>query len=681
MDRTSTAAALAAALALLSSCAPAPEAPAGPRDGARPSSTRVVATFTGELDAAAGTLTLRPEAPQQSSALSVVPVVQDGTPGTNPPDTVELVTEAAQERGLGCGALDSFDGDVRLRSFFASKQLRNVHVELVAIGGTGHEACNSAPEVPGASAQYGLWSYGQLAPAGSVPDASAVARWSFRLPDRTAFTFRGRVLADVVAPTCDLAFPNPPAVPVQAGAYAIVAADLGGDGVTDLVVANSTNASVSVAKGAGRGRFEPSVRLAAPGLTPYAVAVADVNGDARPDILLADNGGRLGRFLQAADGTFGAYAYWSSGSGARALAVADLDGDGDADVAVANSSASTLGLFANDGAGGFGTVIPISLVGANPYAVAAGDVDGDGVRDLVVASPGTSSVMVLHNAGWGSPLSGTSFAPAVSYPNGSPAQPAQALALGDLDADGDLDLAVLSTTSSNVTVLLNDGAGAFSPGERHAPAAGLRALAAGDVTGDGVADVVAVSSTLDEAFLLRGVGGASFAAATALEVGDSPYGVAIADLNGDGAAELLTANNLGGDASVLLGRAGGPRSFDAYALPVGKDVVAADLDGDGDLDFVASENTGIRPFLATGGFALAPQPLLTAGSAPEALAAGDLDGDADVDVVVANVTSHNLSVFRNLGGASFSAGRQLPHRRRDRGRPSRRVRAASRSWT
>ncbi|BDG05665.1 Ig-like domain-containing protein [Anaeromyxobacter oryzae] len=168
--------------------------------------SRVVATISGEVDAVAGTLALGSDerstsasvsGPYVAAAFVDVPVVQDGVPGQGPANTVELVTERAATVAGGCGAVDGFEGDIRLRSFYAGYELRNAYVEIVSITPTGREACNSAPAVDGVSDQYGLFAYGTLAGTG----ASAVATWRFRLPDATRFTFTGRVVAEVVDAT------------------------------------------------------------------------------------------------------------------------------------------------------------------------------------------------------------------------------------------------------------------------------------------------------------------------------------------------------------------------------------------------------------------------------------------------------------------------------------------------
>jgi hypothetical protein len=186
--------------------------------GSRAPRPLVVATFSGTVDAATGAVTIRadrPEGPAPGDPLASVveiPVEQDGVPGSGTADTTELVTERAATVAGACGAVDGFEGDIRIRSFYAGAVLTNVHVELTSLTPTGREACNSAARYEQLSDAFGLWDHGTLGRAGGGFDTS-LRTWRFRLPDQTRFVFRGRVMADLV--TSD---PNPPTTVAVAGA-------------------------------------------------------------------------------------------------------------------------------------------------------------------------------------------------------------------------------------------------------------------------------------------------------------------------------------------------------------------------------------------------------------------------------------------------------------------------------
>jgi hypothetical protein len=184
---------VAATLLLAGAIACSRETPKVAEQGRR--ERRVVATFTGKADAATGTVTIETLAAGHPGALTEIPIVQDGTPGSGPRDTVELQTISASILGEGCAApSETFQGIVRLRSFYEGFRLANVHVEIVQMAPSGREACTGVTVPPeGTSNAHGLFSYGDLIPLGW-----ADTTWDFRLPDRTAFTFTGRVMADLV---------------------------------------------------------------------------------------------------------------------------------------------------------------------------------------------------------------------------------------------------------------------------------------------------------------------------------------------------------------------------------------------------------------------------------------------------------------------------------------------------
>src|SRR5258706_5120883 len=208
--------------------------------------------------------------------------------------------------------------------------------------------------------------------------------------------------------------------------YSVAVADLNGDARLDLVLANPNTNAVSVLLGRNDGTFNPKSDYAA-GTSPQSVIIADVNGDGGADILCANDGSStVSVLLGHGDGTIGARNYYPTSGGATSLAIGDLTGDGKLDLAVGSGNGVSVMRGHGDGTFGpsSGTVIP----GA-PYFVALGDMNGDGRLDLVTANHNggqLASVSVLLGTGNGT------FGARTDYPIG---YGTRSLALGVAKAD------------------------------------------------------------------------------------------------------------------------------------------------------------------------------------------------------------------------------------------------------
>ncbi len=183
---------------------------------------------------------------------------------------------------------------------------------------------------------------------------------------------------------------------------------------------------------------------------------------------------------------------FGAGDNPNSLAIGDLDGDGDLDMAVANRNSDNVSVLLNQGDGTFADDVAYD-VGGVPWSVATGDLDGDGDIDLAVANAEVSgdSVSVLLNQGDGT------FAGNVPY--GAGYFPAF-VTMGDLDGDGDLDLAVADAgfpkgPGTMVSVLLNDGDGTFVDDSLYRAGDFTVSLAIGDLDADGDLEL-AVANTL-----------------------------------------------------------------------------------------------------------------------------------------------------------------------------------------
>ena len=346
-------------------------------------------------------------------------------------------------------------------------------------------------------------------------------------------------------------------IPTAGGPEYTLAADLDGDGDLDLATAN-TGPNVSLLRNDGQGAFSHAGDVLTP-MQPMqwshaeGLAAADLNGDGLLDLAVADQDRQLGILLGQGSLMFAPGpdpAGTELASAAESVAAADLDGDGDVDLAVANGFRNdTLALFTNDGAAGFTRAASLA-VGADPSTVLALDLDGDGRTDLVTANEAGRSISVLRATG---PLA---FAPAVHHPAGGVPD---ALAAGDLDGDGSPDLAIANAFrdtvnpigTNTVTVLPNDGRGGFGPAidvqVGHTP----RGVATGDVDGDGDADLVTANAGTGDVTVVVNEAG-TLAPRFSVPSGPRPQGVVMGDFDGRCGLDFAVANKVTSEVRVVL---------------------------------------------------------------------------------------------------------------------------------
>jgi hypothetical protein len=190
--------------------------------------------------------------------------------------------------------------------------------------------------------------------------------------------------------------------PAGSTPYSVAVGDFNGDAIPDLAVANSNalfvgTPSVSVLLGKGDGTFLPAKNFPA-GNTPYSVAVGDFNGDGKLDLAVANayTSNTVSMLLGNGDGTFQPALNFPGGG--ASVAVADFNGDGKPDLALARG---TVRVLLGNGDGTLQTTNVSYVAGGSSSAVAVGDFNGDGVPDLAVANSGSNDVSILLNdASW-----------------------------------------------------------------------------------------------------------------------------------------------------------------------------------------------------------------------------------------------------------------------------------------
>ncbi len=263
--------------------------------------------------------------------------------------------------------------------------------------------------------------------------------------------------------------------------------------------------------------------------------------------------------------TFATREDFTAGSTPYSVCIGDLDGDGKPDLAVLNIMGGTVSIFRNTciastiTANSFDAKVDFST-GSAPASIALGDLDGDGKLDLAIANNGGNTVSIFRNTSTVGVLQASSFATKVDFPTGGYPW---GIAISDLDGDGKTDLLVSNGAENSVSVFRN-------------------------------------TSTMGV------INGTSFAARVDFSAGINPHAVAIHDMDGDGKRDLVTVNIFGNTISLL-------------------------------------RNTSTPGTIAAGSFASKVE--FATGPSPMGIAIGDLDGDAKPDMAVINFTS--ISILKN----------------------------------
>jgi hypothetical protein len=249
----------------------------------------------------------------------------------------------------------------------------------------------------------------------------------------------------------------------------------------------------------------------------------------------------------------------------------DIDGDGDIDIlAVSNTGPGTpvpVRIHLNDGAGLFSNA-PDVLIPYGVGSLALGDMDNDGDLDIVnFANYSPGIVTVLLNAGGGT------FAGSYSSSAGYGGTSFTTRSLGDVDGDGDLGLMLSDYSSSSVLFLFNTGNGSFSGGSNlqlgggysGVVSGGLTSVALGDVDGDGDLDLAGTNTYFQstgpppgKVSIQLNNGRGTFGNGMDMAVAYNPYNVVMSDVDGDGDLDIVAAcaSINPGRASVLLNQPG-----------------------------------------------------------------------------------------------------------------------------
>jgi hypothetical protein len=485
--------------------------------------------------------------------------------------------------------------------------------------------------------------------------------------------------------------------------YSVALGDVDDDQDLDLVTGNLSQDAVYLNTGTGAFAYGP-MNCSAPDISCFgpseggwtsSVVLGDMDGDSDLDLVAGKVGQQGALYLNdgfgdfdwaGAERPFGLVWEWTT-----SLALGDVDGDGDLDVAIGNSGTWSGGpnaVYLNDGAASLSAGTDFGTGTDYTRSVAAADVDGDGDLDLAVANSGPNIVYLNDGA--------SDLSAAGTFGTGS--DDTRSVAVGDMDSDGDLDLVVGNTPVpmgliGQSALYLNDGTGQFTwPGSARdfgPPSSTTFSVAVGDVDGDGDLDIAAGNMGEPNVIYLNDGAGIFYtgtldcatppANARCFGTGsDASYSLAMGDIDGDGDLDIATGNRdepnavylNDGDGSFYTGtldcaappanaRCFGTGSDATYSLAAG------DIDGDGDLDLTVG-NVGPNAVYLNNGighFHYGPPDCSASGvrcfgpgsDATYSLVLGDVDGSGDLDIITGNSNQQNV-VYLNKGGGEFFAG-------------------------
>lgn len=346
----------------------------------------------------------------------------------------------------------------------------------------------------------------------------------------TGFTYRPAALTFGTATS--LAMPNNP--------RRVIIVDLNKDSKPDLVTANSGNSSINVGIGNGDGTFKAAVNYSlGAGTQPYAVAAGDIDNNGTIDLVTANNASNnISLRLGAGDGTFTTPTTdkFNAGAGPYDIALGDIDGDGKLDVVVANDGSNNVSLLVNTFPT-FKTAVS-TATGNRPQGLVLADFNKDQKPDFATADSNGSSITVRLNNGAGGFGALGSTITNVSTPN--------YLVAADLDGNGNLDIATPNGGAATLRVSPGNGDGSFAAGSTTAlPAAnGNRWVTKGDFNLDGIVDLAVTNSGNNTLSILVGKGDGTFTvqAPITFAANVTPMHLSAGDLNSDGLVDLVLAD-------------------------------------------------------------------------------------------------------------------------------------------
>jgi hypothetical protein len=453
------------------------------------------------------------------------------------------------------------------------------------------------------------------------------------------------------------------------GPEGLAVGDLRGNGRLDIVTAN-TSGSVSVLLGNGDGTFQSAVDYATGGIDTQFVALGHL-GRGGPLSVITTNPGSLtvSVLLGNGDGTFQPAVQYSVGLHERPIAVAvgDFTGDGIPDLVTVDvpqakdEGHNSFSLLVGNPDGTFQPAV-VNVLSFAPSALAAGDFTGNGILSIAVGTRGGVEVLLGNGNG--------TFQAPVFYA-ADPNSRVSSIVASDLAGTGRLDLATANPTTDTVSVLLGNGNGTFGAATNYTVGGqDPQTVAVGRFRPNGPLDLVTDDVGSNSVSILRGNGNGTFGTAAQYFAADSPSAVATGDFAGSGTADIVVTNDPQGElgmgaVSVLLNRGNG--TFSPLPIqdsqPLIEGVATGDFRGNGVQDLVVTNEAAgsVSVFLGNGDGTFGAPHTFPAGIDPLAVIVGDFNGDGIPDLVVSEGGgSTSVDLLLGNGDGTFKAPHQIP---------------------
>jgi hypothetical protein len=511
-------------------------------------------------------------------------------------------------------------------------------------------------------------------------------------------------------------------------ASGIATADLNDDNRADLVISQQNSNAVAVMLGNGGASFSDVIEIPAKGDSLTSVAVGDFNWDGRPDIVTADSASdsisvllygvhapRLEKVLPASNGRvsivgkninkeitakFNTDLDPTSLNAESVLVYGTISGFHKANITylapektvvlkpddsrvfeegeminveftnrvrsreglpMATAYNTTFMIQPHRGEGQFVISEHIDC-DKIPGRLRVADFDNDGHPDLVALCREVDGIRVHFNDGHGK-FTGTGHHDAHSFMSTRGFGPWDLWA-ADINRDGQIDIVVVNTFSSDMVIFYNKGNRKFADPVKMPCGAGPMSVRAADLNGDGFPDIAAATKGFPAALVFLNDTKGGFLSPVSYQVAPSPYDISCRDINGDGALDLIMTNLESDRGTILLNRGNGTFSKpDEFPLLIAKALVEepVDVNSDGQTDIVAvnTASDDISVFLNKGKAQFQDQKKYAVGTTPTDKAFGDFNNDGFVDIAV-TLDGGTVAILLNNGDGTFRKVKEIP---------------------